>query len=416
MYTIRIFRIYIILAAAILAIVLQASYFNDTTIYTVATEVTEDGDVIQKPKLVSVKEHRKRAEADGPRVRVDNPVFDFGRLEPLTTHQHTFVIHNHGTEPLELRKGPTTCKCTVATLKNGAVPPGGKVGVLMQWNTGRDPVYSHTATIYTNDPRKKVVTLKIKGRVEVLLRCQPERLVFSRVEQGKTPSASTIVYSQAWEQFDISQVSPSLPGLECSIEETTPDERRMVGANAAHRLTVTLPPDLPEGYFTIPVEITARHTGSAKGSEERPGTVTAEQASGRGKCKLTVNGKILRRLCVHGPDIDTQGAIMMGRVPEGKGARVKLLLKLRDEQKELRVRSIETLPKSLDARLVPYQVDGKKELGLYHLYVELPKEAPAFRLPPGKQGYVRIDFDHPRVPRLDLAVDLIVSPRSTPAF
>lgn len=416
MYTARMLRIYIVLAVAFLIIVLQAAFFDDTAIYTVATEVTEDGDVIQKPELVSLTEHRKRAKAGGPKVRVDDPVFNFGRLDPLTAHQHTFVIHNDGTEPLELTEGPTTCKCTVATLKDGAVPPGGKVGVVMQWNTGRDLVYSHTATIYTNDPRQKVVKLKLEGRVEVLLRCQPERLVFSRVDPGETPSASTVVYSQAWDQFEISQVAPSLSGMECSIAETTADEREAVGATAARRLTVTLPEDLPEGYFTIPIEITAQNAGHPQQREEPAGTATATGGSDTAKCELAVEGKILRRLSVYGPDIDTQGTIMMGRVPEGTGARVKLLLKVRDEQKTLRVQKIETLPKSLDVRLVPYKASARREAGLYHLYVELPKEAPVFRLPPDKHGHLRLDFDHPRVPHLELAVDLIVPPRSAPGF
>ena len=132
--------VHLVLAVTIIA---QTSCFKDAEIYTVATEVTEEGDIIQKPRLVSIAQIREEAEAGGPKVRVDRPVHNFGRLDPLTTHQHTFVICNDGDAPLELSEGSTTCKCTVANLTQGTVPPGGKAHVVMQWNTGRDLEYAH---------------------------------------------------------------------------------------------------------------------------------------------------------------------------------------------------------------------------------------------------------------------------------
>ena len=38
--------------------------------------------------------------------------------------------------------------------------------------------------------------------------------------------------------------------------------------------------------------------------------------------------------------------------------------------------------------------------------------APTFRLPPGKRGHIRIEFDHPRAAQLELPVDLIVTPKA----
>ena len=79
-------------------------------------------------------------------------------------------------------------------------------------------------TIYTNDPRKRVISLKIRGSVQVLLRCEPEELVFSRVEPGETPTATALVYSQVWDQFGIADVKPSLAGLSHAITDATPEE------------------------------------------------------------------------------------------------------------------------------------------------------------------------------------------------
>ncbi len=122
---------------------------------------------------------------------------DFGRMDPLTMQEHAFVIRNVGDAPLELTEGPTTCKCTLATLSQRIIPPGGKALALVKWNSGRDLAYAHSATIYTNDPLNKVLQLSIQGNVLALFRCTPEQLVFSRIAPGETPSATAVVYSQA---------------------------------------------------------------------------------------------------------------------------------------------------------------------------------------------------------------------------
>jgi hypothetical protein len=64
----------------------------------------------------------------------------------------------------------------------------------------------------------------------------------------------------------------------------------------------------------------------------------------------------------------------------------------------------------------PYEQNDQKEVGLYHLYIDLPKDAPTFRLDPDKRGLIRIQFDHPRVPVLEMPVDLIVAPREAEEF
>ena len=79
---------------------------SDVDVYTVTTEVAEDGSVIQKPHLTTTRQLKELTEADGPQVSVANPIHDFGRMDPLTTGSHTFVIRNVGNAPLELKQGP----------------------------------------------------------------------------------------------------------------------------------------------------------------------------------------------------------------------------------------------------------------------------------------------------------------------
>src|SRR5262245_52451963 len=47
------------------------------------------------------------------RIKVDEPVYNFGTMQRGTTKSHEFVVHNIGDAPLTLANGGTTCKCTI---------------------------------------------------------------------------------------------------------------------------------------------------------------------------------------------------------------------------------------------------------------------------------------------------------------
>jgi hypothetical protein len=380
-----------------LTVLAIAAFSERVTVYTVQTQLTPEGDVIRTPQLTSVTNLRRQQTEDGPRVHVDHTVHDFGRLDPLTTHEHTFVIRNRGERPLELTEGPTTCKCTLASLPQRVIPPGGKAGVVVQWNTGRDLDYDHSATIYTNDPRRKVIELEIKGTVAALFRCVPERLVFTRIAPGESATSTAIVYSQVWEDMELEPIVSDLDGLGCTIEEVDAGDKQALDARAARQLRITLPSTLPEGYFLTSLRLRGRPAGGAE-----------DQAA---ECELTIDGKVIRRLSVYGPEVDVHGRVDLGRLRQGQAAHVRLLLKLRDAERTLPVERIEVTPSFLHVRIEPYKVDGPGDLGLYYLHIEVPTDAPTFRLPPDQHGSLRVEFDHPRVPQLELPLDLIISPR-----
>jgi len=384
-------------AAAVVAVMFLPFLAGDVDVYTVHTEVATDGTTVRTPRVTSVSQLRRQQSAPGPRAQVDTSVHDFGRMAPLTVREHAFVIRNVGDAPLELTEGPTTCKCTLFKLREKSVPPGGKTQVVVQWNSGRDPAYAHSATIYTNDPRSPVVRLSIKGTVQTVFRCTPEQLVFSRVAPDESPSATVVVYSQVWDDIELEPIVPALEGMICSVDDVEPAAATTLQARSARRITVTLPPDLPEGYFTTSLALRGRPRGGAP-----------DQSA---ECELMVRGKVIRRLCVYGPEIDVYGTVDMGRVRQGRGAHVRLLLKVRDAERALPVKHIETDPEFLRVWVEPGPVDNPEELGLYYLHIEVPKDAPTFRLPPTRRAMIHLEFDHPRVPTLDLPLDLIVIPR-----
>ena len=206
----------------------------------------------------------------------------------------------------------------------------------------------------------------------------------------------TVVYSQVWDEMELEPILPTDNGLTCTIDEIDPGQKEALRASAGRRITVTLPPDLPEGYFHAPLVLRGRPRGGS-----------AEQSA---DCELAVEGKVIRRLSVYGPEIDVHGTVDLGRIRQGNTAHVRLMLKLRDPERNLTVKRIETSPSFLRVSIEPHHTSDSVELGLYYLHIEVPKDAPTFHLPPTERGLIHVEFDHPRVAALDLPVDLIVIP------
>jgi hypothetical protein len=197
--------------------------------------------------------------------------------------------------------------------------------------------------------------------------------------------------------------------------KVTGDKLAEADVKSAYRLKVVLPKELPEGYFTGTLRMVGR-VSDAEASRDDPPTIESEDGTKSrnvARCELPLQGKVLRRLSVYGPTITTDGVVEMGRLNEGDGKTVKLLLKVRDSQVDLKIREIETTPDFIQVRVEPHQTKSKKKLGLYNLYIEVPTDAPPFRLPPERMAQLRIEFDHPRIHSLQLPVDLIIMRKAT---
>lgn len=382
-------------------------------IYTVETKVTADQQVIRTPTITSVEELRDANNHHGPKVLAKESTHDFGLMDPLTMGSHTFRIRNVGDEPLQVQQGPTTCKCTLSKLSGDSIKPEDEVRVTVKWNSGNDAMYTHSATVFTNDPRQNAVTFTIRGEVRALFRCDPPELVFSRVAPGERATASAVIYSQVWHDFSIENIASTLKGVEWETTKLSGDTLIEADVKSAYRVDVVLPDDLAEGYFNGALRIAGRGaesdqpaaTDNLPSIESEDGTHSRNSAH----CEVALQGKVLRRLSVYGPTIMTSGVVDMGRLKEGTGKTVKLLLKVRDTDIELKVRQVKTTPDFLQVHIEPHKSQSNKHLGLYDLYIEVPQNAPPFRLPPDRMAQLQIEFDHPRIGNLELPIDLIIS-------
>lgn len=346
--------------------------------------VTRDGNVVHQP-----------AAASDPAAKavVNESEHDFGLMNPLTMGAHGFVVRNEGDAPLKLQAGPTSCKCTLSDVSDEPIPPGGESRVTVQWNTGRkNRFYAHEASVYTNDPHQKTLRFSVRGIVRVQMAVDPPEAVFDRLEPDTSASKRLLVYSQVWDDFEILDIQSSLEGFTWQIE---PVDAATLAAHEAHSacwLRIMTPSDLPQGQFSGWLQFRLQPAGAPDEAVEH---------------QVALAGKTLKRLAVYGPGIDADGVVTFGAVPSAAGAKKRFLLKIRDAQHSLPVTRVTTTPDFLDVRVIPAEASEGK--GLMYLELAIPPGAPRCDYLGMRPASIRIEFDHPRIPDLELTASFAVT-------
>lgn len=104
--------------------------------------------------------------ASAPVVNVDNPEFQFGKIEQGEKKEHIFVLTNSGKSDLQIRKVTASCGCTAVQPEKKVVAPGESVNIRTVFNSaGKTGNQNKTVTIITNDPKQSKLILWVKGEV-----------------------------------------------------------------------------------------------------------------------------------------------------------------------------------------------------------------------------------------------------------
>lgn len=200
----------------------------------------------------------KRRESSGEAAKlevVDAEEHDFGVMEPGSEGTHTFVVRNVGTAPLELEIVGSTCKCTVGTLEDPSIAPGGQTEIKLTWVGKSDTeMFGQSATLKTNDPTRPELSLKIRGRVISTMTMVPRNFTFGEVDSGETINLQSVIYSfsktpiAAVEQVFSDPLMNSLASFD--VQEVSPselDDPSFAAATQAFKLNIDIRPGLPQG-------------------------------------------------------------------------------------------------------------------------------------------------------------------------
>lgn len=329
------------------------------------------------------------------RAVVEETRHDFGMMDPNTKKAHTFTIRNEGQEPLHLGNPRTTCKCGTGSFQDRVIEPGEETQFTVGWEPGpEERQLDITFIVPTSDPDMREIRFYITGNVRQRLAAEPSPVVFSSLKPGTSESRETLVYSSVWKDFSLEDVESDFDGLTWDVLPAPPDVLREKRAHCGHVIKVHTPENLPRGFFERSLTFRA---------------VPANPDFESALYSIPIQGKARGRLGIYGEGIDETGTIHMGVVHRGEGAKKRFVVKVRDEQDELKVRQIETQPSFIDVRLTR----NPAAAGLYLLDVEVPPDAPTCThlLDEEGLGEITLQYDHPRISRTQLKLRFAVARR-----
>ncbi len=178
-----------------------------------------------------------------PKIRFDQPDYDFGKVEAGDEVEHLFVFQNVGNELLSIGKVLTSCGCTAALASDREIPPGetGEIKVTLR-TRGFQGAVRKGLTVESNDPENEVVRLTIGGNVLSEVSVEPRYLDWETLRPGDNPRARKLTVrflkGRGLRLEGIRSESPSVV-----LTKNSEEENRIVYA-------VELADDLPTGRFT----------------------------------------------------------------------------------------------------------------------------------------------------------------------
>lgn len=376
-----------------IVVVAQAGCGNRVVESTPPAIATTNTSAPKLPDIAAIEKRYGMKVPQRPKLKIDETTYNFGDMDPMSSGKHTFIIRNVGSAPLHLRQGETTCKCTLSQLSNGTVAPDSQAEVTLEWNTGRKfSFYQQSAEILTDDHEHSRLVLTITGNVRTNIKFNSEVVALGDFLPTEKRTGKLLVYSERLKEFQLTEAVVTNTAYQVQTRPATEQELTAVGGVAGHYVTVMTPDHLPKGEIGDYLRLKIQDTPDSE----------PEQFD------IPIHGRVQGRMAVVGGAIDSDGDIMLGVLPYGKGVKKKLMVKVRDELKDLGEVQIKVHPEFLKVALTP--TANVAESGLYNLTIEVPKEAEPCGHRGDAVGYAEFTFTHPRVDKLRVQVDFSIRP------
>lgn len=134
---------------------------------------------IDTPDEAEENQPETEKEIEGPRIRFEKIVHDYGDIGAGTKHKAEFPFKNIGTGILEITSIDRTCGCTVPALDKKEYAPGEGGVIEIEFHTDPRPGKPRKMlNVVTNDPENPKIALTVKANVVLRVGCEPTRLKF----------------------------------------------------------------------------------------------------------------------------------------------------------------------------------------------------------------------------------------------
>ena len=349
--------------------------------------------------------------SDAPRVEIPETTHAFGSIGTGDIGSHRFEVRNVGGGPLTLRRGSSSCTCTVSDFDGAEgddaattreVAAGAATEVTVQWK-GKPPggPFRQQVTILTDDPRRPEIVFVVEGTVIPTWQAVPSLMALPRITASATERASTTVYTYGDAEPSVQQIAIdhpqaaqffSLVATPLLAEEIAAE----TNATGGFRIDVDVKPGLPLG--PLRQMVTATFT--------MPQQVTAEIP-----LEATVGGDLV----LAGPGWDSsQQALRLGTVSGRKGFRTRLFLTAKGPHRDqVQPRVVEAVPDVMEVTVGKGTPIGSGAVVRIPIDIVIPvgsrtanhlcsKQAPA--------GRIVLDTGHPDSPSLSIPICVAIGP------
>ena len=365
---------------------------------------------VDQVNITSPKKYQDAVEgleisATGPYPKAVVPETEY-HFEPMAvgaSQSHKFMIKNEGEAPLRLKKGETTCKCTLSDLAQESIPVGEQAEVELTWTPkSAGDEFRQEASIHTNDPHNKLIRLTVIGPVHQLLTIRPESgWNMQSMARDETETLTGEISSIILDKFEIKSIEASSEHVKPHYRPMTDAELKESGAKSGYRLSVAFDPkDMKLGKFAEKIVV---HTNLETASE----------------IPLEITGTFLGAIQlfpfipkgVHNPGIQwfpELMAINLGKFPAAKGATGWFMMRVGDmpDGQEFQVRKIES-SNSLTATVTPQQAGSKSSHKAFLVTFQVKPGSPPQSHLRKQSAWVVLKTNHPHAPEIKFFVEYV---------
>ena len=355
-----------------------------------------------------------RPNASAKAELVNGDTYDFGSMAQGEKGEHTFVIKNVGNAPLTLKKGASTCKCTLANLEKGSLAPGEQTTVKLEWTVQTaETQFSQNAEIRTNDATIGAISLQIRGKVYREVEFVPEDITFGEIAADDAFEFAGEMYSYLDDTITIEKVSFGSQRLtalsEIEWEEIPKDKFDLVHEKAKQgfKFLAKVKPGLDQGSVSTPLKVQFSKASEPESKDPSSWYVTTVSCAGSIVGELTV----LKTSLVKTSSNDVY-YLDIGDVGPNDDLEYPFLLKLKGSQAAKTNLSIGACtPKDTVSATI-------EELGKANQNSTSRTFRVKVKLTPGQSvvdlrinatdnvGWVTIESDNPKVPALRVALNV----------
>jgi hypothetical protein len=334
--------------------------------------------------------------------------YDFGSMERRGTRSHTFVIRNDGTQPLSLKKGETTCKCTLSSLAQELVAPGEAVEIKLDWTAkevGMTSEFNQSAEIYTNDPANRLVRLVVRGQIIQSVLPRPEVMTMNNISSGETYTATTGLYCyrdtvDRLEVMDFELLGATPLGfVEIRFEPMSAEQvAKEPHATSGQVMHVKLKPGMKSGLFSQTIRVKTNLPDAPRVDVFLNGEVVQD---------ITVFGRGFR--ASEGDNPELFGVLNLGSIASGTGLEHNIIMVVKGAFRDDVSFSVESVSPAgvLDVELGSATVVGKGKTVHHKLLLAIKPGQAAANFVGGNRGNalkIVLKTTHPNTPEISISV------------